>query len=220
MQNISYQELIDHTPGDRYGIIAFAGSAFLECPLTINRTSLHATIKDLNVDSIPVGGTNIEKALDVAMKAFKAAEGSYKAIILITDGGELQGNASDVINALKAIKTPLFVVGIGDPTKPGLIQLPAQNGQSEFLRDSKGELVKSKLNEPLLRKLAETTNGTYIRSTAIDPGLKTLEKKIEQLIPQKYKNGQLTTPAGKISNTFVGSIAPRFFMACNWRTKK
>ena len=191
------KNLIKNTPGDRYGIIAFAGSAFLECPLTIDRTSLMTTLKDINVDSIPVGGTNIERALNIAIKAFKAAAGGYKAVIIITDGDELQGNTSNVINTLKQIKVPLFVVGIGDPSKPGLIQLPAKNGQSEFLRDSKGELVKSRLNEPLLEQLAKATNGIYIRSTAIDPGLNALEQKVSQLIPEKYKNGQLTRPLEK-----------------------
>ena len=98
------KNLIKGTQGDRYGIIAFAGSAFLECPLTMDRTSLYTVLDDINVDSIPVGGTNIEKALDVAIKAFKAAAGGYKAIILITDGDELQGNSPNAINALKKHK--------------------------------------------------------------------------------------------------------------------
>ena len=68
-------------------------------------------------------------------------------------------------------------MGIGDPSKPGLIQLPAKEGQSEFLRDSNGNLVKSGLNETQLKQLAKATNGIYIRSTAVDPGLNILEKK-------------------------------------------
>ena len=191
------KNLIKRTPGDRYGIIAFAGSAFLECPLTIDRTSLYTILNDINVGSIPVGSTNIEKALISAIKAFKAATGGYKAIILITDGDELQGSSSNVINTLKEIKTPLFVVGIGDPSKPGLIQLPSKDGQSEFLRDSKGNLVKSKLNEATLKQLAKATNGIYIRSTAVDPGLNVLEKKISQLIPEKHKDGKMTRPIEK-----------------------
>ena len=191
------KNLIRNTPGDRYGIIAFAGSAFLECPLTIDRTSLFSILKDINVDSIPVGGTNIEKALNVAINAFKAAAGGYKAIILITDGDELQGSSSNVINTLKEIKTPLLVVGIGDPAKPGLIRLPAKEGESKYLRDSKGDYVKSRLNETQLKQLAKSTNGIYIRSTAVDPGLNILEKKIAQLIPEKYENGKMTRPLEK-----------------------
>jgi len=200
------QELITNTPGDRYGIIDFAGSAFLECPLTIDRTSLFTTLKDINVNSIPQGGTNIERALGVAIKAFKAAAGGYKAIIIITDGGELQGNVDNAINSLKKLKVPLLVVGIGDPSKPGLIQIAKKDGQTEFLRDSKGELVKSKLNEPLLEKLAKETNGIYVRSTAVDPGLTVLEKRIDQLIPEKYKDGQVTRPLEKFQIPLLAAI--------------
>jgi len=188
------KDLIKNTPGDRYGIIAFAGSAFLECPLTADRTSLFTILKDINYDTIPIGGTNIEKAINVAIQAFNAATGGYKAIILITDGDELQGNSNNAVQALKKLKTPLLVVGIGNPSKPGLIQLSSKDGQTKFLRDSAGKLVKSKLNEPQLRKLAEITNGVYIRSTATDPGLKTLQDKIAQLMPEKYDNSFMTRP--------------------------
>ena len=98
------RKLIEDTLGDRYGIIAFAGRAFLECPITEDRTSLFSIINEINTSSIPVGGTNIEKALEQAIKAFKAASGGYKAIILITDGDELQGNSSGIIDQLKDLK--------------------------------------------------------------------------------------------------------------------
>ena len=214
------KNLIKNTPGDRYGIIAFAGSAFLECPLTIDRTSLFSVLKDINIDSIPVGGTNIEKALKTAIKAFKAAAGGYKAIILITDGDELQGNSENVIEKLKELKTPLFIVGIGDPSKPGLIQLPAKDGQSKFLKNSKGELVKSKLNEVQLKKLAEATNGVYLRSTAVDPGLSVLEKKIAQLIPEKYENGKMTHPLEKYQLPLFIVIILMFIWLCVGEVKK
>ncbi len=214
------KNLIKNTPGDRYGIIAFAGSAFLECPLTIDRTSLFSILKDINIDSIPVGGTNIEKALKTAVKAFKAAAGGYKAIILITDGDELQGSSENVIVKLKELKTPLLVVGIGDPSKPGLIQLSTKDGQSKFLKDSKGELVKSKLNETQLKKLAEATNGVYIRSTAIDPGLNMLEEKISLLIPEKYENGKMTRPLEKYQLPLLIVVILMFIWLCVGEVKR
>jgi len=215
------KNLIKNTPEDRYGIIAFAGSAFLECPLTIDRTSLYTVLKDINIDSIPVGSTNIEKALNTAIKAFKAAAGGYKAIILITDGDELLGDSSNVINTLNEIKTPLLIVGIGDPSKPGLIQLSAKDGKSEFLRDSKGNLVKSKLNETKLKQLAQATNGIYIRSTAVDPGLNILKKKISQLIPEKYENGKMTRPLEKFQFPLLLALLFVFiWLATGERRKK
>lgn len=188
------KKLMKATPSDRYGLIAFAGSAFLECPLTIDRTSLFSILNEIDTSSIPVGGTNIEEALNTALKGLEAAESGYKAMILITDGDELQGSCEDVLSRLKALKIPMFVVGIGNPDKPGLIQLKNKNNKKVFLRDSKGKLVKSRLNEALLKKLASSTNGIYLRSTATDPGLKSLVKNVSKLIPEKYKNGKRTRP--------------------------
>jgi Ca-activated chloride channel homolog len=188
------KNLMKDTPEDRYGIIAFAGSAFLECPLTVDRTSLFGILDEIDTSSIPVGGTNIEKALDTAVESFKAAEGGYKAIILITDGDELQGNSDNSIAKLKSLKIPLFAVGIGNPKKPGLIQITDKKGNKVFLRDSNGELVRSKLNEAALKKLAEATNGIYLRSTATNPGLNTIVKGVDKLIPEKYKTGKAKRP--------------------------
>ena len=188
------KNLMKETPEDRYGLIAFAGSAFLECPLTIDRTSLFSILDEIDTSTIPVGGTNIENALNTAVEAFKAAEGGYKAVILVTDGDELQGNSANVIGKLKELKIPLFVIGIGNPKKPGLIQIRDKKNNKVFLRDSDGELVKSKLNEPVLKKLADVTDGFYLRSTATDPGLYTLVKSVDKLIPEKYKTGKTKRP--------------------------
>jgi Ca-activated chloride channel homolog len=188
------KELIISTPGDRYGVIAFAGSAFVECPLTEDRNSLFSILNETDISSIPVGGTNIEKAMGVAVKALKAASGSYKAVIMFTDGDELQGNSSNTIKVLKSFKIPLYVVGIGNPKKPGVIQIKGTDGKMKFLKDNKGELVKSKLNEKQLKKLGIETNGVYIRSTASDPGLNTLVNKIKHLIPEKYASNQMIRP--------------------------
>ena len=188
------RKLIGDTPGDRYGIIAFAGRAFLECPITEDRTSIFGIISEVNPSSIPVGGTNIEKALEQAMKAFKAASGGYKAIILITDGDELQGNSAGVIDQLKDLKIPLFVVGIGNPEAPAPIQIKDEKGNLLFLRNSAGEIVKTKLNEELLKKLALATDGLYVRSTAAEPGVAELEKRISDLIPEKYSSNNISRP--------------------------
>jgi len=189
--------LIKETPGDRYGIISFAGSAFLECPLTEDKTTLFSVINELNTESIPVGGTNIEKALNQAITAFKAAADQYKAVILITDGDEIQGNSANAVEQLKNLKIPIFVVGIGNPEQPALIQTTNKTGEKYFLRDSNGEFIKTKLNETQLQNIASQTNGIYIRSTTQNSGITILEDKIKALIPSKYKSSGMTRPIEK-----------------------
>jgi Ca-activated chloride channel homolog len=188
------RDLIKATPGDRYGLVAFAGSAFLDCPLTVDKTSLFQTLDETTTNSIPLGGTNIENALNTAITAFKAAEGGYRAIILITDGDELYGDSSKAIATLKRMKIPLFVVGVGDPTGDGLIKMTDKNGKMVLMRDSKGELVKSRLNEKQLKKLSTDTGGIYVRSTETDTGFKSIYKRVKNLVPKEYEKGNNKRP--------------------------
>lgn len=187
------RELIKSTPGDRYGLVAFSGSAFLECPMTVDKTSLFQIIEEMHPGSIPLGGTNIENAINVALDAFQAAETPHRAIILVTDGDELQGNMSQTAKKLSERHIPLYVVGVGDPTQPGLVMsIEEETGKKGFLKDNKGEIVKSSLNENALAKLANECDGIYVRSTATKSCLQPLLNKINTLVPEKYRTGQNT----------------------------
>jgi Ca-activated chloride channel family protein len=189
------RQLVDETGGDRFGLVAFSGDAFLECPMTSDKTSFFQYIDELNTSSIPLGGTNLQLALEKAMKAFQAAEGRNRAIILITDGDELTGNSSKAINELKKLNIPLFIVGIGDPATPALI--PEKNSADKsphFKRDAQGKLVKTKLNEKQMIKLAQATNGIYVRSTVTNPGLAQIEQHIKNLVPENLEKGIKTRP--------------------------
>ncbi|NOY74670.1 MAG: VWA domain-containing protein, partial [Kiritimatiellaeota bacterium] len=200
------RELIASTPGNRYGLVDFAGTAFLECPMTVDKTSLFQALDDLNVDSIPVGGTNIENALKKATLAFKAAEGGYKAIILITDGDELYGDSSQVVSELKKREIPLFVVGIGDPDGDGLIKMSDARGKTKLMRDSMGKLVKSRLNEKGLKRLAEKTGGIYVRSTETNLGLAPIRERIKKLVPKEYSKGNCKRPIERFHYPLLAAV--------------
>ena len=200
------RNLIKSNPGDRFGLIAFAGSAFLECPLTVDKTSIFQTLDEINTDSIPLGGTNIENALDTALLAFQAAEGGYRAIVLISDGDELSGNSSKALGILKQKKIPLFVVGIGDPDGDGLIKMTGPDGKSHLLRDAQGKFVQSKLNEAQLKKLSTATGGIYVRSTATEPELAAINKRVRQLVPKEYSKSSSKRPIEKFHYPLCAAI--------------
>ncbi len=215
------KELIKDSKGDRFGIIAFSGSAFLECPLTEDKSSLFSMLSELNTSSIPIGGTNIERALKTAIKAFKAAQGGYKAIVLITDGDELQGNSVSVIDQIKELKIPLIVVGIGDPNIPALIQFRDEKGNDTYVRDAKGEPVKTKLNEKNLRELADATNGLYVRSTSVNNGLAEVESRINALVPEKYSSANSRRPLERFQIPLLFSaILMIFFLTLGERRRE
>ena len=175
------REIVRKNPGDRFGLVAFAGESFLICPLTVDRASFIQLVDDLDTDTIPIGGTNVQLALEEAVKAFKGAQGTHKAVILVTDGDELTGRGASVVGDLANAQIPVFAVGVGDPSNPAVIRVPDEDGNLRVLTDREGNPVKSPLNEPQLTELARRTGGIYVRSTAAYSGLDELETRIKML---------------------------------------
>ena len=200
------RELVKRAHGDRFGLVAFAGTAFLECPLTSDKTSFLQALNELDVESIPVGGTNIQNALETALKAFTAAEGGHRAIILVTDGGELDGDSSKAIEKARELKTPFFVVGVGDPSQPQIIQAPDENGALRTIKDSNGETVKSPLNEKALGALALQSSGIYVRSTSANPGLEEIASRVAGLVPKDYDLGKQTRPIERFAYPLAAAL--------------
>lgn len=184
------RQLLEQTPGNRYGLIAFAGTAFLECPLTQDRSGFLLFLNDISTDTIPVGGTNIEAALKTAMEAFRAAEGSHRAVIVITDGEELQGDAVALLDEFRGKNIPVMIVGIGDAQIGSYIQVEG----NKFVTDKDGNRVKTKLNERLLQKLASAAGGTYVHSTVVHDGVKPIVDKIQNLVPEQQEENTVSRP--------------------------
>ena len=188
------RELVKLNPLDRFGLISFAGAAFQECPLTVDKTSFLQYISELDTSTIPIGGTNIEQALTTALDSFSAAEAIHRAVILITDGDELTGNSKKALEELNRKKIPLFVVGIGNPAQPSIIQYKDEKGANRILKDASGNTVNSPLNEKMLIELAQKTGGIYVRSTAADTGLNAIENRIRKLNAAEYTSASTQKP--------------------------
>jgi Ca-activated chloride channel homolog len=152
--------LMQDARADRFGLVAFAGDAFLECPLTVDNTAFQQSVQALNVGSIPQGGTALAAAIHTALTAFKE-KGHYRTLVLLTDGEDNdEGALAAAQNAAKA-GLKIFTVGIG--TAEGtLVTVPGANGNSDYIRDEKGQVVKSHLNEALLKQIAAATGGFYL----------------------------------------------------------
>lgn len=187
------RRLIRRFAGDRFGLTVFAGKALLTCPLTSDPVTLEQYIEELSVETIPVGGTNLELALYTANKAFNAAEGKHRAVVVFTDGEELSGNAGNEISKLKNKNIPLLIIGLGDPETGA----PIPEGNGVMKRDTKGNLIISKLNEQLLQKLAKQSKGIYVRSTVADPNLLPVEMFIDAMDKSAQTKNKHTVPDEK-----------------------
>ena len=167
---LAVKDLIKKLKGDRIGLIAFSGTAFLQCPLTADYSGFALSLADLTTDIIPKGGTSISSAIKVALEGYDGQEGGNKALIIITDGEDHEGDPVKLAKELKAKGIKIFCIGIG--TNQGeLIQLTVSQGNKSFLKDKSGNVVKSRLNESILQTIALTTGGIYVRSSGAKFGL-------------------------------------------------
>jgi Ca-activated chloride channel family protein len=158
---LAIDDMARQLDGDGIGIVAFAGSAFLVCPLTLDYGAFHQSLDAVDVNTIPHGGTNISSAIEAARAALRRRPGSDKILILVTDGENLEGDALTAASeAAKQEGLKIYTVGIGT-AEGDLIPLPSDQGGG-FVKDETGALVKSHLDEGGLRAIASATGGAYV----------------------------------------------------------
>jgi len=181
------QDLLEKLRGDRIGLVAFAGTAFVQCPLTIDYEAFRLTLKDADPKIIPLGGTAIGAAIRTALKGFEAGEGRDHAIVLITDGEQTEGDALAAADEAARAGVKIYAIGVG--TAEGELIPVRQDGTAmEFLKDNEGVVVKSRLDEETLKQLALKTGGIYVRSAAGNFGIDTIyDKGIAQLQRKEYE---------------------------------
>jgi Ca-activated chloride channel family protein len=147
---------------DRLGVVAFAGAAFLQCPLTLDDEAFRQNIASLDTSIIPQGGTALTEAIETAMSTFAAEEGdNERALIIFTDGEDHETGAIDAAERAANRNIKVFTVGLGTPNGE-VLRITDENGKTNFVRDASGNVVKSRLNEDLLRQIATKGNGFYV----------------------------------------------------------
>ncbi len=146
---------------DRLGLVAFAGSAFLQCPLTLDDEAFRQSVESLDVNIIPQGGTALSEAIAAARGAFKKDNDNHRVLVLFTDGEDHDGSAAEAAKSAGKDGLRIFTIGVG--TAGGeLLRTVDVSGRSEFIKDENGNAVKSRLNEALLKEMAQETGGFYM----------------------------------------------------------
>jgi Ca-activated chloride channel family protein len=157
---LAIDDFTNKLDGDAVGLVAFAGDAFLVCPITLDYGAFHESLNAVDINTIPRGGTNIASAIREAQAALRRRPGSDKILILVTDGEDLEGDA--LIAAQAAARDDglkIYTVGVGT-AQGDLIPLNA-NPKGGFVKDESGAFVKSRLDEPALKAIAAATGGQY-----------------------------------------------------------
>jgi len=173
----------------RLGLVAFAGQAFLQCPLTFDYGAFEDALLAIDDRTIPIPGTDVGSALDEGFHALEKGS-RQKLLILITDGEDLEKGGVRKAEELAKQGVTVFTIGVGTPSGAE-IQIVNEQGRTEFLRDNKGEVVRSRLDEPTLRSIAQATHGAYYPLGPVGEGLAKVRLALET------GAGSGTTPARK-----------------------
>ena len=176
-------DLLNMMDGDRIGLIAFAGTSFVQCPLTLDYSAARIFLSAIDTELIPVQGTAIGNAINTAVKAFRTQDKKSKALILITDGEDQTGKALSAAKAAKDKGVKIYTIGIGGEMGA---PLPNPSTAGGFRKNQQGEVILSKLDETTLQKIALATGGSYVRSVTGDIDLKTIYRdQIKKYIEKK-----------------------------------
>jgi Ca-activated chloride channel family protein len=157
------REVLEASPGDRVGLAVFGGSAFLQVPLTLDRAAFDLFLNAAGTDDVSDPGTNLPAALNAAISAFgEDSEPRYRAVVLLSDGENLQGDPGRAIAALRQAGIRVFTVGVGT-SEGSPIPERAANQLVGYHRDESGQVVVTRLEEETLRQVASETGGSYLR---------------------------------------------------------
>lgn len=176
-------DFVDKLEGDRVGLIPFAGSAFALCPLTLDYDAFRESLNALDTDLIPRQGTDLASAIKEAERLFDETGNNHRVLVLLTDGEDLQGDVIDSAKAAAKKGMSIYTVGVGSP-EGGTIPVRLRNGRTDFVRDEKGEIVRTTLDEATLKKIAEATDALYVPLGRGAEGLNTIYQERLRLVPK------------------------------------
>lgn len=166
----------------RVGLVAFAGQAFLQCPLTFDYGAFREALLAVDEKTIPVMGTDIGRALDEGFRALDKNQ-RQKILVVVTDGEDLEKSGVREAETLAQQSVVVYTIGVGTPAGSE-IQLLNQQGRPELLRDNKGEIVRSRLDEKTLEEIGRVTRGAYYPLGALGEGLARVRLALEELNPE------------------------------------
>jgi Ca-activated chloride channel homolog len=167
--------------GDRVGLVIFAGAAFVQCPLTLDYQAAQLFLDNVDIDSIPVPGTAVAKAIERATDAFPEGTRKHKVLLLVTDGEDHIGDPLEAARRAKKEGLIIHAIGLGTPEGEPIPVRDEQGRLTGHLKGSGGDVVLSRLDETTLQRVALSTGGTYHRATAGQMELDAIYEMIEAM---------------------------------------
>lgn len=183
-------KLIDKLAGDRVGLVIFAGNAYLQVPITSDYTATKTFLKTIDTELAPTQGTAIGEAIRLADKSFQSGQTKFKAVLVISDGENHEGDALKAAEDAAEKGMVIHTMGVG--SKNGApIPVYSRSG-SDYKRDKEGSIVFSKLNEDMLNQVAATGNGKYFKLTHGTQEVNSVMKELASMEKQEFEEHEFT----------------------------
>ena len=179
--------LIDNLKGDRIGIIVFAGKAYMQLPITTDYAAAKLFLSTINTEIVPTQGTAIGDAIQLAVGSFDDNNHS-KAVIIITDGENHEGNAVEEAKAASELGIKICAIGMGLPDGAPIPVLNIYGDRIDYKKDKEGKTIITKLNETMLQQIASAGKGVYTRANNTQAGLKKVFNEINEMEKTEFES--------------------------------
>lgn len=185
-------KLIQRLRGDRIGLIVFAGDAYVQIPLTSDYSAANLFLNAVDVNSVPQPGTAIAPAILLALKSFRYDDGTKKAIVIITDGEDHQGDIETAIKEANSKEVSIYAIGFGSPAGVPIPIYDENGNQIGFKKDKDGNIVLTKLNEDVLKEIVSKCNGKYYRGTNTEDELEAIYNDLAKIEKSEFGSKKIT----------------------------
>lgn len=182
--------LVDKLENDKIGLIVFAGDAYTQIPVTTDYISAKMFLSTINPNMVPKQGTSISSAIDLGIRSFSPGDNKSKALIIITDGENHEDDP--MAKAEEAAKAGIVIYTIGIGSMEGVPVPVVTNGKKDFLKDVDGNTVITKLDEDVLKKVALSANGSYVRASNSNIGLDQVFNEIRKMKTDELESTMYT----------------------------
>ncbi|MDR3244126.1 MAG: VWA domain-containing protein [Elusimicrobiota bacterium] len=186
--------VIEENHGDKIGVIIFSGSAMWQCPMTYDFEALKMFLGNIQTGQLPMGGTQISSAIMLAVKAISSNPSNNKVLLLISDGEDHDSKIDEALKQANDINLRIISVGIG--SQVGAPVPTGESAVSDYIRDSVGNVIISKLNPQLLKTVAQKTDGVYFDASQKDL-FSSLIREIKNIERDKSQSTQRTNKADR-----------------------
>lgn len=186
---LEIKNVIRRLKGDRVGMVAFAGSSFLQCPLTLDYSAFLLFVDALKPGFIPDPGTSLSQAIELGVRAFPEESRKYRAMILFSDGEHHEGEMSQALEFAKKAGIRIYAVGVGTSEGEPIPLRSVSEGKpvSGYKKDRQGNVVITRLNPELLTQVTQETGGLYLPATAAEKEVDVILRHLETLGERQLK---------------------------------